>query len=147
MMLAETLPDPNNFASIGWVVVILASLAFGANAVLDLVDRVRGRNDKPTQIEQPVSVELVEELHEKFAGKKEFEAHQQETRSEFSRVTRERTEDLRLAAMSRRTMYDKQDVLRRELTERTDNVREELSKKIDGIPERVIATLKNTGAI
>ena len=56
MMLAETLPDPNHFSSIGWVIVILAAIAFGANAVLDLVDRMRGKSDKPTQIEQPLSV-------------------------------------------------------------------------------------------
>ena len=75
MMLAETLPDPNSFASIGWVVVILAAIAFGANSVLDLVSRMRGDNNKPTQIAQPLAVELVEELHEQFAGKRIFEEH------------------------------------------------------------------------
>lgn len=59
MMLAQVLPDPNHFSSIGWVVVILAALAFGANAVMDLVSRMRGDDSKPTQIEQPVQVQKI----------------------------------------------------------------------------------------
>jgi hypothetical protein len=60
MILAETLPDPNSFASIGWVVVILAALAFGGNSVLDLVGRLRGDNDKATQIEpNPLPVQKI----------------------------------------------------------------------------------------
>lgn len=60
MILAETLPDPNHYGSIGWVVVILAALAFGANSVLDLVGRLRGDNDKATQIEpNPLPVQKI----------------------------------------------------------------------------------------
>jgi hypothetical protein len=47
MIFAEQLPDPGTFSSIGWVIVILASLAFGANAVMELVSRLRGSDPEP----------------------------------------------------------------------------------------------------
>ena len=116
-------------------------------AMREQTEVIRQQASQPTQIQQPVEVTVTEELHQLFAGKRDFENHVTETRGEFARITRERSDDLRLAAQSRRTMYEKQDALRREMTERTDAVRKDLGEKIDGIPERVIATLKNTGAI
>ena len=56
MILADILPDPNAFSSIGWVIVILASLAFGANAVLDLVSRARGDAPAPPNGELKQSI-------------------------------------------------------------------------------------------
>ena len=73
---------------------------------------------KKTPVEitsQPVQVQVTEELHQLFAAKRDFEHHVKETKEEFARVNRERSEDLRLAAVSRRTMYDKQDSLRTEM--------------------------------
>ncbi|NJL18799.1 MAG: hypothetical protein HC901_00280 [Bdellovibrionaceae bacterium] len=46
-MLAEattTLPDPNHFSSLGWVIVILAAIAVGANQISDFFDRRSGVN-------------------------------------------------------------------------------------------------------
>lgn len=116
-------------------------------AMRDQTDLLRQQMARPQQIEQPLEIRVNEEMHQVFAGKREFESHVSHTRSEIARIDLQRGEDLRLAAQSRKTMYDKQDDMRKELTERTDAVRNELSLKIDGIPERVIATLKNTGAI
>jgi len=47
MMLAETLPDPNSYASIGWWCVIAAALAFGINQIWELVNRTRGEAPHP----------------------------------------------------------------------------------------------------
>jgi hypothetical protein len=46
MMLAE-LPDPNSFSSIGWVVVILAAIAYGLNQGWELINRFRGDSPHP----------------------------------------------------------------------------------------------------
>ena len=46
MMFAQALPDPNHFASIGWVCVILAAIAVGANQINDFFDRRTGAKSK-----------------------------------------------------------------------------------------------------
>lgn len=77
-MMAEVLPDPSSFSSIGWVIVILAALAFGVNAVLDLVARMRGDSPEPpnAQIQQSVKqlnarVKVLEEWRERIIAKLE----------------------------------------------------------------------------
>lgn len=47
MMLAQILPDPNHFASIGWVIVILVALAAGTNQLWEMVSRWRGEAAEP----------------------------------------------------------------------------------------------------
>jgi len=166
-ILAETNAEPPSFgatvavcAMIGTLLIVLSNV-FMAYFMKRQLDVMRKTASEPSQHEisnQPVRIQIDEELHEKFAAKEDFEAHKQDVKGEFQnhrqelkkeldRIARERSEDLRIAAVSRKTMYDKQDVLRQELTTRTDNVRDELGKRIDAIPERVIATLRNTGAI
>ena len=46
-----------------------------------------------------------------------------------------------------KTLFAKLEANRTELDQKIEDVRRELSDKIDAMPERVIATLKNTGAI
>ena len=46
-MLAETLPDPNSYPSIGWAVVILAALALGGNQIWEIINRMRGDAPEP----------------------------------------------------------------------------------------------------
>lgn len=47
MILAETLPDPNHYASIGWLLVSIAAIAYGANHIWELVNRMRGEPPHP----------------------------------------------------------------------------------------------------
>jgi hypothetical protein len=82
MMLAGTLPDPNDFASIGWFCVIAAAVAFGINQVWELVNRAKGKAPHPPnsqleagQLELARRVELLEDLHDQFASKKSFDEH------------------------------------------------------------------------
>lgn len=73
MMFAQTLPDPNQFSSIGWILVGLAALALCANQVHDFVQRWRGTDNTRQISPQPLAVEITKQLHEQFAGKQEFE--------------------------------------------------------------------------
>lgn len=159
MMLAETSGIPTWQSTVAVLAMCASGVGFFVSvgvlyfmkaqttAMRDQTDLLRQQLSQPQNIAQPVEVKVNEEMHNLFAGKDEFEKHVDDTREGFARVSRERTEDLRLAAQSRRTMYEKQDAMRKELMEQTNGVRHELSGKIDGIPDRVIATLKNTGAI
>jgi hypothetical protein len=51
------LPDPNHFASIGWIVVSLFALCGGVYYVMQLVDRIRGDKPHPPneQLDQSMS--------------------------------------------------------------------------------------------
>lgn len=45
--VTPTLPDPNHFASIGWTLVSLFALCGGAYYVMQMVDRIRGKEPNP----------------------------------------------------------------------------------------------------
>jgi hypothetical protein len=85
------------------------------------------------------------------ASKKEFDQFTATTNANFVQVREEMKADRHDNAVhaSRRseTLFAKMDITRSELDTKIEDTRRELSEKIDAMPERVIATLKNTGAI
>jgi uncharacterized membrane-anchored protein YhcB (DUF1043 family) len=85
------------------------------------------------------------------ATKKEFDQHVVETARNFNAVRNELAHDRQLnqehASKRSETLFRKMDATRSELDTKLEDTRRELSQKIDDMPERVIATLKNTGAI
>lgn len=98
------------------------------------------------QVQQPVDVRVVESLHQQFPSRKEFDKHietftshrseiWQTVRGENQRLDNEITV-VRTCIAGLQKATDMQNV---QLTA--------MSRKIDDMPDRVIATLKNTGAI
>lgn len=85
------------------------------------------------------------------ASKKEFDNHVAETRASFTAVRNELAADRQTnqvhASQRSQTLFSKMESTRTELDTKIEDTRRELSEKIDAMPERVIATLKNTGAI
>jgi len=152
-LLAESIPTWQSTISVLALIGAALSFIFGGLTVYymqrqtKLMADAANRPAQATIAPQPLSVTISQELHKEFAAKADFDQHKSNCEHEFARVDQQRGEDLRANAASRKVMYDKQDDLRKELTERTDAVRKDLSDKIDSIPERIIATLKNTGAI
>ena len=85
------------------------------------------------------------------ASKREFDQHVSETHDNFVQVRSELKADRhenQIHASSRSSaLYQKVEDVRKELDNKLTETRAELASKIDDMPERVIATLKNTGAI
>jgi len=143
MMLAEISTGElvSNGVALGLFVVALVAL-FKKNDV---------------KVEQPITVKVIEALHDKFASKVEFDRQAEENKREhenlFSKiggvdrgfaqkVTNEVT-----AIHARINLLDKSSGRLEATTELQNEQLSALDKKLDGIPDRVIATLKNTGAI
>ena len=94
--LLAQLPDPQNFASVGWVVVILVALITGTNQAIRLINSLK---DRPTPLEvrtetlaQYVSKEFCASHHDLLGerlGRIETEA------GEFRGATREDLRELR----------------------------------------------------
>jgi hypothetical protein len=85
------------------------------------------------------------------ASKEEFDQFTATTNTNFVQVRDEmkRDREANQVHASRRseTLFAKMENTRTELDAKLEHTRRELSEKIDDMPERVIATLKNTGAI
>lgn len=128
-------PDPN----IAWQVILTIGVlvAIGVNLLTAF------RTNRAQKRE--VSFEFTP------ASKEEFDNHVTETRANFSAVRAELAADRQAnqvhASQRSQTLFSKMENTRSELDAKIEDTRRELSEKIDDMPERVIATLKNTGAI
>lgn len=144
MLANAQLPDPQNFASIGWVIVIIGGLIWGLRNGIGFV---RDLKDKPA----PGDVQR--EAAAMFAQKRDLEAHVATTDSKFERLAKQRDEDLKNAAAARKDMHEDIAAIDSKVsalaatTDLQTGQLDRLDKKLDGMPERVIATLKTTGAI
>ncbi len=135
---ALPLPEPNHFASIGWVCVSIVAIIAGVRQVLGLWHDIK---------EKPTGAEVLQKSHTMFASKEEFKRLEEEFR-------RHQEFELREAELRRKGVYDRLDKSREEVLQRVDDTRRELEDKlkvvharVDTIPDRIIATLRNTGAI
>ena len=85
------------------------------------------------------------------ASKEEFDAHTESTRENFAALRTEQKQDRHdnqvHASQRSTTLFNKVESIRTELDSKIEDTRRELMTKIDDVPDRVIATLKNTGAI
>lgn len=109
------------------------------------------------KIEQPVSITITEELHKSFAARDVFERHCEENKREheniFSRIGGvDRDSGAKItsevtAIHARINLLDKSNGRLEATTELQNQQLKSMNDKLDGMPDRVIATLKNTGAI
>jgi hypothetical protein len=116
-----------------WMICLTA-----AAVVVSAVGTFLKKSD--VRVEQPLDVKILETL----ASKSDVQALAKSTRKEF--------DDLWFTVRNENT------AIRKEITsavshsqevvmDKLENNRVELSEKLDNMPDRVIATLKNTGAI
>lgn len=138
--VANSLPvlEPNHFMAIGWVCVSVVAIIAGVRQVLGLWHEIKDR---------PTGAEVRLEAQGMYASKEEFKRLEEEFR-------RHQEFELREAELRRKGVYDRLDKSREEVLQRVDDTRRELEDKlkvvharVDTIPDRVIATLRNTGAI
>lgn len=129
----------------GCIVAIVVGVSGLAIGIIGLLKKTE------VQVEQPVSVKVIAEMHEEFASRTAFEAHMQKTDDEFAALRDEHRRDRELSEQSARTritgVYSRVDATRMELSTKMDDNRRELSSEINSMEARIIATLKNTGAI
>lgn len=85
------------------------------------------------------------------ASKTEFDQFAATTNSNFVQVRSEMKQDRENnqvhASARSQTLFQKVEDVRQELDTKIEDTRRELTQKIDDVPDRVITTLKNTGAI
>jgi plasmid replication initiation protein len=112
---------------------IVACLAAVAGVIIAIVSL---NKKQEVALDQPVSVELTKQ----FVPKHDFDEHVRVTASEFRALRQENREDREKLAVNSSRQIDG-------VYKRIEDVRKELSEKMDDVPDRVIATLKNTGAI
>jgi hypothetical protein len=136
-------------------------LAAGYNQVMKAIDRARDRKQPQEISPQPLQVAMVAEFVRKDEHHRQHSENVQaisDVRREVEGLREDRRRDQEVAAKSRKSLYEKIDEakdsmaestesVRKELSEKTEDVRKELSDKIDNVPDRVIAILKNTGAL
>ncbi|HEY1170246.1 MAG TPA: hypothetical protein VGH19_02645 [Verrucomicrobiae bacterium] len=137
-VVVNSLPEADHFASIGWVCVSVVAIIAGVRQVLGLWHEIKDR---------PTGAEVLKEANGTFASKEEFKRLEEEFR-------RHQEFELREAELRRKGVYDRLDKSREEVLQRVDDTRRELEDKlkvvharVDTIPDRIIATLRNTGAI
>jgi hypothetical protein len=88
---------------------------------------------------------------EEAASKREFDQFTATTNTNFVQIRdemkRDRESNQIHASQRSQTLFTQMEKTRSDLDTKVEDVRRELSEKIDDMPERIITTLKNTGAI
>jgi uncharacterized membrane-anchored protein YhcB (DUF1043 family) len=130
-------PEPNAFLQF-WIIILFVAQIISLIVGIVVASANRKQRREVSFTETP-------------ASKKDFDQHVVETARNFNAVRNELAHDRQLnqehASKRSETLFRKMDTTRSELDTKIEDTRRELSEKIDAMPERVIATLKNTGAI
>jgi hypothetical protein len=79
---APALPDPNSFASIGWVVVIIAGLFVAVNKAFEFFRNVTGKGSERLVTPQPLEVTATKQ----FVTKEEHDRHVAQDQQEHSNL-------------------------------------------------------------
>jgi DNA-binding transcriptional MerR regulator len=129
-------PDPRSAQSIGWLCIGLVAIIAGVRSALGLYRDLRNPPQQTTVTNDPLTVQKAIE----YARTEECQARHaedakkiEELHTQLSTLQRERVEDARAAALSRKGMYTQ-----------IDEVRKELSAKIDTMPQLIITQLVNS---
>lgn len=137
MILAQAAPNPSAFSEFWIIVAFLAAIAANLVTVIVLLANRKQKRE----------VSFTEEP----ASKREFDAHCKVTHDNFEQVRAEMKEDRQEnqvhASARSQTIFNKIELIRTELDTKIDDTRRELTEQIRDVPERVLTTLKNTGAI
>jgi hypothetical protein len=142
------LPDPSNYAAIGWVSVILVSIIMGLNQGMSLLDRVKPKEPQERElVKQPIGVALAEDFVTARDCERLHQGNDDEHRRLHSKVDagekdrRREMENLRLEI--KKDIADgtaAAEVRVREIHKRINTLAEEL-------PGNVVKLLRDTGAL
>jgi len=136
-MIMTPTPEANSFLQF-WIIVLF---------VAQLISLLVGIGVAASNRKQRREVSFAEAP----ASKRDFEAHQAECKckhdSLWAKLNEDRHEQQIHISERNKTLYNKIETVRLELDTKMEDTRRELSDKIDAMSDRVIATLKNTGAI
>ncbi len=148
IVLAQ-LPTPTPSQLMSWL-GCLGFVLLIVNQGFKLWQNLAGRSHIAEISPQPLEIRQATEFVRKleFHETRDGIAHQiQQINNQLQEARGIRITDAKDAASSRRLLHEEVKIARKDMLQHTENVRRELSDKIDNIPDRVIATLKNTGAI
>lgn len=99
---------------------------------------------KTTEVSpQPLVVKAVGE----FAQERDCVGRYNQVEGQIAELRTKREEDLRAGSGSRRAIYEEIAKTTEQTRRHMESVRTELSEKIDNMPDRMIAILRNTGAL
>ena len=132
------LPDPNHFASVGWVIVIVTCIIVMLSVVINFW---RSITNQPTDMR--VVTDCVKEA--------ECDKRHKELQDKFETVESRRIVDAKDAAGSRKGMYEEMKRLDDKLSRHIEEIRRELSQKIDdkldSLPMQIVTLLRNAREI
>jgi hypothetical protein len=137
-ILLAQLPAPTSHEAIGWLVVGFAALCVAAKQIFGLVKDIRGKAPHPPN----------EQLGQSHMDLTRRVVRVEQSVDDLARAQKEDIENLREEGRVRgNDLYEKIDSVRQELKGDTIAQTRHIEDRIENMPERVIATLKNAGAL
>lgn len=131
---------------LGCAALVLAGVFFlvgGYNQLMKARQNLKGEGREHHITPQPLEVR-----HDLGAAQeKDCLNRFQATEREIAAIKKQRDEDDRVSSIHRASIYNKMEQVRIEVSNHTEAVRKELSEKLDDVPDRLVAMLKNTGAL
>lgn len=128
------LPDPNGYASVGWLLVCLVAVITGANQIHDFWKRIQSK---------PSPGEVQEAARERFVEKAVCERMHEAQADEAAAISAKVEEHRKAAEASRARLYDHVDLKIREVNTEVRRLHE----RMDNLPSQIVALLSNTKAI
>ena len=132
-----TTPEPHSFLQF-WIIIGFIALVIGQIVGLGIM--ISNRRQR-----REVSFEFTP------ASKIEFDQFTTTTNGNFVQIREEMKQDRQAnqihASERSKTLFAQMEHIRTELDTKIEDTRRELASKIDDTPDRIITTLRNTGAI
>lgn len=136
--LAQSLPEPNSYAALGWLVVGLTCLLLTARAIVGLKKDLR---DEPAHPPNPALHVAHQELHTRHGALEQRVGGIEKSVTILRKEQQDQTDHLtELADQRAKDIYDHIDGVRRELTGDIKSV----EAKMGQVPAEVVALLKHT---
>jgi hypothetical protein len=142
------LPPPNGLQLLVWLACagsVLAAMAFLLmlfNQAAKARKTIRGERDG-VDLQQPLEVTA----HQELAREKDCLSRFDTITTHIQELRAQRERDIASNSATRKAIYEEIKARNDSTWHHIDGVRKELSDKIESVPDRVIATLRNFGAI
>jgi len=131
MIIAQTLPDPNHFSSIGWVAVTLAAILGCIYVGLCVWEKIQSR---------PSGGEVLSVSHEKFATKLEVAA----VKAELARRIDDVDADLQA---QKKSIVDNGEKRKASIEGKVEALRLEMKKDIEGTSQEIQQTSREVSKL
>jgi hypothetical protein len=128
------LPDPNGYASVGWLLVCLVAVITGANQIHDFWQRIQAK---------PSPGEVQAAARELYVEKPVFDRTLAEQEAEAEAISAKVEEHRKAAEASRDRLYDH---VGKKIGEVNTEIRR-IHERMDNLPSQIVALLSNTKVI